>query len=59
MTSAAYRGLTKVGAVKPMNQDFRGSFSLIGYTGPGKPSFVKQVSGSLHVGDDEEKSSLL
>lgn len=43
MTGAAYNALRRIGARNPFNADLRGSFALIGYTGPGRPSFVKQV----------------
>ena len=47
MTPQGYQTLLKIGAVEPMYQDVRGSFALIGFSGPGKPSFVKQVSDSF------------
>lgn len=43
MTSAAYSALRRLGARNPLNAAYRGSFALIGYTGPGRPSFVRQV----------------
>lgn len=43
MTAAAYAALRQIGARNPFYGDYRGSFAMIGYTGPGKPSFVKQV----------------
>ena len=43
MTGAAYNALRRIGARNPFNADFRGSFALIGYTGPGRPKFIKQV----------------
>jgi hypothetical protein len=43
MTGAAYNALRRIGARNPLNADFRGSFALVGYTGPGRPPFVKQV----------------
>lgn len=43
MRGAAYKALRRIGARSPFNADFRGSFAMIGYTGPGRPPFVKQV----------------
>ena len=44
MTSGAYKALLVIGAKEPMKKDYRGSFALIGFTGHGKPGFIKQVS---------------
>ena len=41
--SSAYTALRRIGARNPLNAAYRGSFALIGYTGPGRPSFVRQV----------------
>lgn len=43
MTGSAYNALKKIGAKDPFKADFRGSFALLGYTGPGKPAFIQQV----------------
>ena len=43
MYSPAYTALRRIGARSPMNAGYRASFTLIGYTGPGRPSFIKQV----------------
>ena len=43
MYSPAYAALRRIGARSPMNAGYRASFALIGYTGPGRPSFIKQV----------------
>ncbi len=43
MTGAAYNALRRIKARRPFNADFRGSFAMVGYTGPGRPSFVRQV----------------
>ena len=44
MTSDAYKALLTIGAKKPMKNDYRGSFALIGFSGNLKPGFIKQVS---------------
>ena len=43
MTGSAYNALKKIGAKDPFKADYRGSFALLGYTGPGKPAFIQQV----------------
>lgn len=42
MTSSAYRGLRRIGVRRPQ-KSYRGSFAFIGYTGPGRRSFVRAV----------------
>lgn len=42
MTSSAYRGLRRIGVRRPQ-RSYRGSFAFIGYTGPGRRSFVRGV----------------
>ena len=42
MTSSAYRGLRRIG-VRRAQKSYRGSFAFIGYTGPGRRSFVGAV----------------
>lgn len=46
MTGAAYNALRKIGAKDPFRADYRGSFALLGFTGPGKPAFIQQVRKS-------------
>lgn len=41
--SSAYRGLRRIGVRRPQRR-YRGSFAFIGYTGPGRKSFVRGVS---------------
>ena len=48
MIGSAYTALKKIGARKSLNVGYRGSFALIGYTGPGRPAFVTQVTLSDH-----------
>jgi hypothetical protein len=43
MTGAAYNALRRIGARNPLRAGYRGSFALLGYTGPGKPAFIRQV----------------
>ena len=43
MTGAAYNALRRIGARSPLRAGYRGSFALLGYTGPGKPAFIRQV----------------
>ena len=43
MTASAYRGLRRIGVKRPQRR-YRGSFVFIGYTGPGRKSFIKGVS---------------
>lgn len=49
MTGAAYNALRRVGARNPLRADYRGSFALLGYTGPGRPAFIKQVMINVRV----------
>ena len=43
MISSAYTALRRIGARNALKAAYRGSFALIGYTGPGRPAFVRQV----------------
>ena len=43
MTGAAYNALRRIGARSPLKAGYRGSFALLGFTGPGKPAFIQQV----------------
>jgi excinuclease UvrABC ATPase subunit len=43
MTGAAYNALRRIGAKSPLKAEYRGSFALLGFTGPGKPAFIQQV----------------
>jgi hypothetical protein len=43
MTSYGYRILRKLQARGSLRIDYRGTFTLIGYTGRRRPRFVKQV----------------
>jgi hypothetical protein len=47
MIGSAYAALRKIGARNPLNAAFRGSFALVGYTGPGRPAFVRQVTHQI------------
>lgn len=47
MYSAAYRALRLVGGRNPFYKSFRGSYALVGTTGPGRPFWVKQVGGNI------------
>ena len=42
MNADGYVSLEEIGALNPM-KEYRGSFTLVGYTGPGRPSFIRQV----------------
>ena len=42
MTSSAYKGLRRIG-VRRSQRSYRGSFAFIGYTGPGRKSFIGGV----------------
>lgn len=44
MFSKGYRALRLVGGRAPFYRSFRGSYALVGTTGPGRPFWVKQVS---------------
>ena len=64
MIGSAYTALRKIGARNPLNVGYRGSFAFIGYTGPGRPSFVQQVmesnySNMLRVSCSSKASSLI
>ena len=43
MTSEAYAALSKSVGTQITAIDYRGSFAMIGFSKPNKPSFVKQV----------------
>lgn len=42
ITSSLQSALLRVGAKMPVNPGYRGSFALIGYTGPERPSWIAQ-----------------
>ena len=43
MKNSDYECLREIGARNPIMSEYRGSFTLVGYTGPGRPSFIRQV----------------
>ena len=49
MTGAAYNALRRIGARSPLRAGYRGSFALLGYTGPGKPAFIRQVMENTYL----------
>ena len=46
MRDEDYNALIKIGAQNPIKNDFRSSYALVGYSGPGRPSWVTQVRRS-------------
>ncbi|XP_020601288.1 uncharacterized protein LOC110040396 isoform X2 [Orbicella faveolata] len=51
--SPAFGALKRLGAVDPILTDFRGSFSLIGYAQPSKPSWIAQEQQKRYEGPSE------
>ena len=47
MFSKGYKALRLVGGRRPFYRSLRGSYALVGTTGPGRPFWVKQVSHFL------------
>ena len=43
MTDAAYDALKRLGAENPLKNNFRSSYALLGYSGPGELDAVTQV----------------
>ena len=52
MKDGDYNAFNKIGAQNPIKKDFRSSFALVGYTGPGRPSWVTQVHYRLKNSDE-------
>ena len=49
MKNSDYECLREIGARDPIMSEYRGSFTLVGYTGPGRPSFIRQVRSQLFI----------
>ena len=50
MCSKAFRALRLVGGRSPFHKSFRGSYALVGTTGPGRrPFWVKQVCSNIYI----------
>ena len=49
MIRNAYKALIKVGASNPLMRGYRGSFALLGYTGPGRLPFIRQVRACVNT----------
>ena len=48
MTTADYAMFDKLGAQTViLKEPFRSSYALVGYTGPGRPSWIKQVRNCI------------
>ena len=43
MSEAAYKALEKFGAQDPLKENYRSSYALLGWSGPGVPNFITQV----------------
>jgi hypothetical protein len=41
--NGAYECLKEIGGQDPIMSQYRSSFTLVGSTGPGRPSFIRQV----------------
>ena len=50
--------MVQVGATKPFTHGYRGSYALVGYTGPGRPLWIKQVQNRRRRGPSVIKMSL-
>ena len=51
--SSALNALKRLGVKDPILTDFRGSFALIGYTQPSKPSWITQEQQKRYEGPSE------
>jgi len=51
--SPAFDALKRLGAVAPILKDYRGSFALIGYAQPSKPSWIAQEQQKRYEGPSE------
>lgn len=47
MKKTDYEYLKQIGAKDPIMSEHRGSFTLVGYSGPGRLSFIRQVRSYL------------
>ena len=47
MKKSDYEYLKQIGAQDPIMSEYRGSFTMVGYSGPGRPSFIRQVGSYL------------
>ncbi|KAL9979296.1 hypothetical protein ACROYT_G016940 [Oculina patagonica] len=51
--SSAFNALKRLGARDPILRDFRGSFALVGYSQPNKPSWIAQEQQKRYEGPSE------
>ncbi len=51
--SPAINALKRLGAKDPILKDFRGSFALVGYAQPSKPSWIAQEQQKRYEGPSE------
>jgi len=51
--SPALNALKRLGAMDPILIDFRGSFALVGYAKPSKPSWIAQEQQKRYQGPSE------
>ena len=53
MTSSLESAIVRVGGTKPVRPAYRGSYALVGYAGPERPSWIKQVMKPRRRGPSE------
>ena len=53
MTSSLESAIRRVGGVNPVRPVYRGSYALVGYTGPDRPSWIEQVTKMRRRGPSE------
>jgi hypothetical protein len=53
MTSSLESAIVRVGGRKPVKPAYRGSFALVGYTGPDRPSWIQQVMKPRRMGPSQ------
>ena len=53
MTSSLQSAVLRVGGVKPVRPVYRGSYALVGYTGPDRPSWIQQVTKQRYRGPSQ------
>ena len=53
MTSALQSAILRVGGAKPVRPAYRGSYALVGYSGPERPSWIRQVMRPRYRGPSQ------
>ena len=53
MTSSLQSAIVRVGGKNPVRPAYRGSFALVGYSGPERPSWIRQVMKPRYRGPSQ------